>query len=198
MALLGLAGGALAMWLAAAGPLGPVSRTAPPRDDAEARARVAMYLDSREAVRAEDWRALGPAGATALEEIAQDPKKLPTRRARALAALALVGAPHAPELAVELARRENEPAVVRMSAVRAAGTLLDQAGLMATMKPLLEGAKNSRVRATAAEVLAGRIPRVGCASVRAQSAREKTDARPAFEHALRACAKSGAVAPPGQ
>jgi HEAT repeat protein len=196
MALLGLAAGALAILMAAPGPLGRAPRSAPPRNAAEARARVAAYLDSRDAaVRPEEWRVLGPEGAKALEEIAQDPKKLPTRRARALAALGLVGGPHAPELAIELARRENEPAVVRMSAVRVAGSLLDEPGLMATMKPLLETAKNSRVRATAAEVLARRLPAEGCASVRAQSGREKVDARPAFERAVQACAKAGAVVP---
>jgi HEAT repeat protein len=162
------------------------------------RAQVESYLDSIDTpVRPDQWRALGPDAAPVLEAIAQDPKKLPTRRARALAALAVVGSPRAPQLIINLAQRESEKSVVRMSALRAAGELLDPAGLVVAVKPVLEGAKDTRVRATAAGVLAKRSPKEGCASVRTQSAREKGDDRAPFARALRDC-DAAVKLPPAQ
>jgi HEAT repeat protein len=154
----------------------------------QVRAQVETYLDSIDTpVRPEQWRALGPDAAPVLEAIAQDPKKLPTRRARALAALAVVGSPRASKLIVTIAQSESEKSVVRMSALRAAGDLLDPAGLVVAVKPVLEGAKDTRVRAAAAGVLARRSPKEGCASVRTQSAREKGEARANFARAVEAC-----------
>jgi HEAT repeat protein len=155
---------------------------------AQVRAQVESYLDSIDTpVRPEQWRALGPDAATLLEAIAQDPRKLPTRRARALSALVVVGSPRASRLVVTLAQRESEKSVVRMSALRAAGDLLDPTGLVAAVKPVLEGARDTRVRAAAAGVLALRSPKEGCPSVRTQSAREKSETRPTFARALQAC-----------
>jgi HEAT repeat protein len=152
------------------------------------RAQVESYLDSIDTpVRPEQWRALGPDAAVVLEAIAQDPKKLPTRRARALSALAIVGSPRASKLIVTIAQRESEKSVVRMSALRAAGDLLDPAGLVVAVKPVLEGAKDTRVRAAAAGVLARRNPKDGCASVRTQMAREKAESRGNFARALEDC-----------
>ena len=154
----------------------------------QVRAQVESYLDSIDApVRPEQWRALGPDAAPVLEAIAQDPKKLPTRRARALAALAVVGSPRASKLMITIAQRESEKSLVRMSALRAAGQVLDPAGLVVAVKPVLEGAKDTRVRATAAGVLAKRSPKEGCASVRTQSARENAEARGSFARALEDC-----------
>jgi HEAT repeat protein len=152
------------------------------------KAQVESYLDSIDTpVRPEQWRALGPDAAPVLEAIAQDPKKLPTRRARAVSALAVVGSPRASKLIVSIAQRESEKSVVRMSALRAAGDLLDPAGLLVAVKPVLEGARDNRVRAAAASVLARRSPKEGCASVRTQSAREKSEARGTFARALEEC-----------
>jgi HEAT repeat protein len=154
----------------------------------QVRAQVDSYLDSIDTpIRPEQWRALGPDAATALEAIAQDPRKLPTRRARALSALAIVGSPRASRLIITIAQRESEKSVVRMSALKAAGDLLDPAGLVVAVKPVLEGAKDTRVRATAAGVLARRSPKEGCASVRSQSAREKAEVRASFARALGDC-----------
>jgi len=164
------------------------AQTGPAPKPAEVRAQVESYLDSIDTpVRPEQWRALGPDGAAVLEEIAQDPKKLPTRRARALSALAVVGSPRASKLVLTIAQKESEKAIVRMSALRAAGALLDPAGLVVAVKPVLEGARDGRVRATAAGVLAKRSPKEGCASVRSQSAREKAEARASFARALQDC-----------
>lgn len=169
-----------------------------PAPAGDVRARVETYLESKEApVRPEQWRALGPEGAKVLEEIARDGKKLPTRRARALAALVIVGSPRASRLMVDLAQRENERAVVRMSAIKGAAVLLDPAGLLAAVKPVLEGARDLHVRSTAATVLVRKNPQGACPLVRAQTAREKLDLRPAFDRALQAC-DSAALRPPAQ
>jgi HEAT repeat protein len=190
MSLLGPAASALLATLLAA-PAGlqtrpgtePVTRT-----PQEVRAQVDSYLGSIDTpVRPEQWRALGPEAAAVLEAIAQDPKKLPTRRARALAALAIVGSPRASKLVVTIAQRETEASVVRMSALRAAGDLLDPAGVVIAVKPVLEKARDARVRAAAAGVLARRNPKEGCTSIRSQSAREKSETRATFARALEDC-----------
>ena len=161
----------------------PVTRT-----PQEVRAQVESYLGSIDTpVRPEQWRALGPEAAPVLEAIAQDPKRLPTRRARALAALAIVGSPRASKLVVAIAQREAEATVVRMSALRAAGELLDPPGLVVAVKPVLEKARDARVRAAAAGVLARRSPKDGCSSVRSQSAREKQETQATFARALEDC-----------
>lgn len=165
----------------------PAGQAAPAKPE-QVRGQVESYLDSIDTpVRPEQWRALGPEAATVLEAIAQDPRKLPTRRARALSALAIVGSPRASKLVTTIAQAESEKSVVRMSALKAAGMLMDPAGLVVAVKPVLEGAKDGRVRATAAGVLAKRSPKEGCASVRSQSAREKPETRPSFARALQDC-----------
>jgi HEAT repeat protein len=154
----------------------------------QVKAQVESYLDSIDTpVRPEQWRALGPDAAPVLEAIAQDPKKLPTRRARALSALVVVGSPRASRLVVGIAQRESEKSVVRMSALRAAGDLLDPAGLVLAIKPVLAGAKDVRVRAAAASVLARRSPKEGCSSVRSQLGRERAEVRGSFARAIEEC-----------
>jgi hypothetical protein len=158
-----------------------------PSASADVRARIETYLDSIDApVTPAQWRALGPDAAPVLEAIAQDPKRLPTRRARALGALAIVGSPRAPQLTIDLAQRETEKPVVRMSALRAAGQLLDPAALTTALMPILERAQDLHVRAAAAETLALHNP-AACPPVRAQSAREKLESRSAFTRALKTC-----------
>jgi hypothetical protein len=178
----------LTLFAAPAGLLNrPPEKTAP-LAPTQVRAQVDAYLDSIDTpITPEQWRALGPEGARALESAAQDQKRLPTRRARAVSALAVVGSPHASKVVVALARRESEKPVVRMSALQAAGQLLSPADLMATVKPVLETAKDPHVRATAAAVLVKRTPQDGCALVRGHAAREREELRPSFERALAAC-----------
>src|SRR6185436_7664448 len=104
------------LFAAPAGLQNRFAQTGPAPKPAEVRAQVESYLDSIDTpVRPEQWRALGPDGAAVLEEIAQDPKKLPTRRARALSALAVVGSPRASKLVLTIAQKESEKAIVRMS-----------------------------------------------------------------------------------
>jgi hypothetical protein len=154
----------------------------------EVRPLVEAYLGSIDTpIGADRWRALGPAAAPILEELARDPGQLPTRRARALEGLSFVGSPAAAGLMVELLGREGEPPVVRTSALRGAGALLDADRLLAVARPVLEHATDAHIRAAAAEVLARRAPRMGCAPVRDQAARERAELRLAFARALKAC-----------
>jgi hypothetical protein len=156
--------------------------------DDDIRETVRSYLGSIDTpITADRWRALGPRAAPVLEQIAQDHERLPTRRARALEGLSFVGSQRAPELMVQLAQRESEPAVVRMSAMRGAGRLLEPAKLLSVLQPVLTLDKNAHLRATAAEVLARRVPSAGCASVREQVGRETSEKRLAFARAVKAC-----------
>jgi HEAT repeat protein len=166
----------------------PTAKEPVVRTPQQVRAQVETYLNSVDTpISAEQWRALGPGAAPVLEAIAQDPKRLSTRRARAVSALSIVGSPRASKLVVTIAQREAETAVVRMSALQAAGELLDPAGLMVAVKPVLEKARDARVRAAAAGVLAKRNPKEGCGSVRSQSAKEKVETQPTFARALQDC-----------
>jgi hypothetical protein len=161
----------------------PVKRT-----PQQVKAQVESYLNSVDTpISPEQWRALGPEAAPVLEAIAQDPKKLATRRARALSALTIVGSPRASRLVVTIAQREGEASVVRMSAVKAAGDLLQPAELVTAVKPVLEKARDARVRAAAAGVLAKRNPKEACGSVKSQSAKEKAEIQPTFARALADC-----------
>jgi hypothetical protein len=168
-------------------PRGIASAVAPPPSP-EVRARVNAYLESVDTpIRDEDWKALGPGAATVLEEIARDPARLPTRRARAVTALAVVGSASASKLVVDLAQRESEASLVRMSALRAAGQLLDAGAVVTALTPVLENAKTPRIRAAAAAVLVQRNPAAGCASVRKRLPRERPDSRLALERTLAPC-----------
>lgn len=170
-----------------------VTRAASQTSDDQLRARVEAQLDRRDSPPGpEDWLSLGPRAAPVLEEIAQDPHRLPTRRARALEGLSAIGSPRSPRLMVEIARRESEAPVVRMSALRGAGRLLAPDRLVTKIRPVLDRAGDVRVRAAAAEVLAHRSPGGGCGPVRAQSGRENREGRVAFDRALEACRASPA------
>jgi hypothetical protein len=154
----------------------------------DVRSQVETYLDSIDTpISDERWRALGPQAPVVLEEIARDPSRLPTRRARAVSALGVVGTDRSRELMLALARDEGEPALLRASAVHAAAPTL--ATPVETLRPLLERAKNPRVRAAAAEALVLRSPALACATVQKQVAREKASQRPAFRRALAGCRK---------
>jgi HEAT repeat protein len=168
-------------------PAAPAAASQDLTDD-EIGATVQAYLGSIDTPIGRDrWQALGPKAAAILEQLAQDPEKLPTRRARALEGLSFIGSKNAPDLMVKLARTENEPPVVRMSAMRGAGRLLAPDKLVDALRPVLNADKDTHVRAAAAEVLAHRVPSAGCASVNEQAAREAGDRKLAFERALQHC-----------
>jgi hypothetical protein len=160
---------------------------------AEVANRVRAYLGAIDTpIAAERWRALGPRAVTPLEAVVRDPDALPSRRAKAVDALSVLGGARAKQLVLETARSEHEPFGVRASALRGASRLLATKELVKQLRPVLEGAHDPTVRATAAEVLARHAARSSCQAVRAQAAREGGDVRGRFTPALARC---GSAAP---
>jgi HEAT repeat protein len=152
--------------------------------DEEVEQRVNALLgniDTR--VPADDFRSLGPRGRAALERIAQDPKVLPSRRTVAVAGLSAVGDPASSTVLLGLARSEDVPVAVRLSAVHSTPNVIPATQLTTVLKPVLQSAANPHVRRAAAEVLSRHG---GCALVRAQAQRE--DDRGRMQRALERCA----------
>jgi hypothetical protein len=141
-------------------------------------------------VRDERWKALGPAAVSILQQIAQDQREFPSRRARALHGLAVIGGPEAEKTVLEAARSPGERFQVRAAALSGAGRLLAPDRLTAELRPVLEGANRAQVRAAAAEVLVRHAQEGGCAAMRAQVEREKGDDRAFYHRALRTCEES--------
>lgn len=92
-----------------------------------------------------------------------DEHALPTRRARSLEALASLGGSDSTAMLKTLAYNEQEPPILRMSAVRGLGQLLPESQLIVELRPLL-GATHRQLRGAAAQVLS-HVPG-GCAAVR--------------------------------
>lgn len=139
----------------------------------------------------ESWKALGSRGAALLEGIARNGDELPTRRAKALDALSQMKWAHAAPLLRELAKDEAQPLVVRFSSVRGLGYVSTKAQVARELAPLLEQAKDPRVRAVAAEELSHRAVG-GCAQLQKQLAREDADVRGMFGRAQENCAAQAA------
>ena len=162
--------------------------TPAPLTDTEVQGRVHAYLSTIDTpVRPAQWKALGPRAVPALEAVVQDPEALPSRRAKALDGLSILGGDRARQVVLEKARSEDEPYGVRASALRGAARMLSQEELEQELKPVLESARQAPVRATAAEVLARHGGTSACAAVRAQAGREKSGARRQFTRALQTC-----------
>ena len=158
---------------------------AAPLSPEELRKTIETYLNSIDIpISPARWQALGPAAAPQLEQVLDDPQAFPTRRAKALDGL-ISAAPEraAPRLA-RLAQSEDEPIVVRVSALHGATRLLPPHQLMAALKPVLQSAKQPGLRASAADLLARHGRSAGCQAVRAQAAREE---KGAFDRALQHC-----------
>lgn len=162
--------------LAAPGAASPTA--APPADpapataSAEVRARTRALLGAIDRpVSPEAFRRLGPEAEVALAEIAlSDP--YPAFRARALGALAALGAPRAEELHRRVATDLAAPRTARRAAVRGLARLVSPERAAAELRPLLEQDADPGVRAAAAEALARAAPSAGCGAVRRQAARE--------------------------
>jgi hypothetical protein len=161
------------------------SQTDPQLDDEQIHQRIETYLASIDTpIRPSQWRALGSRGALVLEGIAQDGATLPTRRAKALDGLAAIGSATAADTMLGLARDEQTPLSVRLSAVRGAARVLPVDRIAPALQPILEGAKDGHVRRAAAEALSNHG---GCALVRAQAAREDDPQR--LQRALQRCGR---------
>ncbi|HYZ90657.1 MAG TPA: hypothetical protein VE620_15280 [Myxococcales bacterium] len=163
----------------------PDRASGPVLSDQEVQERVETLMgtiDTR--ISADEWRALGPRGAALLEQIAQDPKALPSRRMRAVAGVSAIGAPSSSTVLLGLAKSEQAPVAVRLAAVHGAAKVVPAPQLGAALKPVLEGAKDALVRGEAAEILS---QHGGCGLVRAQAARE--DDRLRMQRAVDRCSK---------
>ena len=115
--------------------------------------RVVGLLGAYRAVTVAEWRALGPDAAPVLERVARDPAALPTRRARAVAALGAVSPAAAGPLIRELVVETSAPEVLRCAAVDAAPSVLGPAAA-GVLAPLLRDL-DPAVRLRSAQVLAG-------------------------------------------
>jgi hypothetical protein len=167
-------------------PSGPSGAVCSQAADGALRSRITALLGSIDRpVSTDDWRRLPAEAAPILGAIASDPGEFPSRRANALGGLTARGSDSA--LHRRLAGDASVPFVVRHSALRGLGSLLPADQRRGALVPLLQRDPDRRIRATAAEVLATSAPGTGCAAVRAQLSREKTDDRPAFQRALAAC-----------
>jgi HEAT repeat protein len=154
----------------------------------EVKQQVVAYLGSIDTpIGANQWKSLGPRAVPMLEAIATNPKDLPTRRAKAIDGLAALGGKKAPALFARIAGRDGEKMNVRFAAVRGLARVTPRNHAADALKPFLENAKDSRVRAVAAEQLAIRSGGKSCDLVRAQLERETTDARGQYGRAMRQC-----------
>jgi len=136
----------------------------------------------------QQWRVLGPAALPELERLAADRSELPTRRARAIEGIVALGSPRAPKLLVRLSRSEDEPYVVRMSAIRGTGRTLSASRQLVALQPVLEGAKDPALRGVTAEVLSRHAS--SCQAVTAQATRETDEWRNKYKAAVSRCSKA--------
>ena len=132
------------------------------------------------------WKRLGVRAEPVLLEIING-QTLPSRRAKAIDGLSLIGGPSAKPLCERIAADEQETLNVRLAAVRGLARVTGDDALLATLVPLLEKSANTTVRAVAGEQLAKRIPAKACPLVRAQVARETADLQASFGRAVDAC-----------
>jgi HEAT repeat protein len=132
----------------------------------EVRARVDGLLGAYRAVTGAEWRALGPDAAPVLEGVARDPSALPTRRARALAALAVARPAAAGPLIRQLIADGTAPGVLRCAAVDVAPAVLgpEASGVLVS---LLRD-REAPVRLRSAQVLAA-SGAAGCRAVAAEA-----------------------------
>jgi hypothetical protein len=161
------------------------SSTQQPLGDEEIRDRIDTFMRTIDTpISSEQWRALGTRGAAILEGMAQDPNLLPSRRAKAVAGLAAIGAPTSSSVLLSLARSAQAPLNVRLSAVHGVPGVVASSQVAAALQPVLESSENDHVRAAAAEVLSRHG---GCGLVRAQARRERDPL--AMQRALQSCDK---------
>lgn len=156
--------------------------------EAELREQVEAYLGSIDTpISQARWAALGPKAGPILEEVIADPKALTTRRAKAVEGLAGAAPERAAQLLPQLAQSEDEPTLVRVRALDGAGRVLPPSKLIVAVKPVLEGASERGVRATAADVLARHGKAAGCDIVLAHAGRLSEGELPAFQRAIDRC-----------
>jgi hypothetical protein len=168
-------------------PSSQASQPAPQLTDDEVQQRVQAYLGTIDTpIPAARWRELGPRAGTALQQIALDPKEMPSRRAKAVSGLSLSAPDQAGPVLTKLAADESQSVSIRIAAVHGMAAISTPEAAAQKVSPLLRGAADPGVRAVAAEVIAASGSK-GCAQVKAQVAREEPVQRPAFRRALARC-----------
>jgi len=178
----------LALGLARGRPAAPGDPPPTPRSEQEVREQVEMYLGSiHTPISLERWRALGAQATPILEEIATSTSQLPTRRARALEGLSALGSPEVATRILQIAQSDEQPPVVRMSAMRGVGRLMTSGKLVPALRPVMEKSPDVQIRAAAAEVLARHAPKTACTLVRAQLGREPQSQHSAYRRAMASC-----------
>ena len=151
--------------------------------DATLRSRVEGLLGSYRTVRTEQWQALGPDAAPILASVVTDSTRLPTFRARALAALGVVDAALAAPHIRRLLGDASAPAALRSAAVGAAPGVLGEQAALPLLRPLLVGDDPTLTTVTARSL--ARAGAAGCAAVTAE-ARRRPD-REAVARSSAAC-----------
>lgn len=163
----------------------------------ETRARVEDLLGALHGpVSPEAFRALGPGAEEALAEIARS-QGMPSKRIRALEALASLGGARAGETHRAVAA-SRAPSAVRRGAVRGLGRLAGADGAPAVLAPYVERDGDPAVRAAAAEALAEAAPEAGCGTIRTRAQAERGRDRDRFGRALARCESTSGGSPPGR
>ena len=158
---------------------------APTDSEATLKRTVETYLSSIDVPIADArWTALGPDAAPLLASIAEG-DALPSRRAKALHALALVDAARAAPIATRDVADTSQPLAVRSAAARAVARTLPAAQAVAVLRPVLASASVPLQRRTA-EALASVGPE-GCTALKAHTAPLGAEAREAYTSALALC-----------
>jgi hypothetical protein len=171
----------------------PPASAAPARSQAEVDDEVRGLLGAIDTpIPASRWQSLGAQARPALEALGADPEALPTRRAKAVDALAALGSEADGPRFLALALDAAAPFVVRLAAVRALGATVPVAALPAALAPALEAPGDSRLRAAAARVLAERAPEA-CAALAPRVRAEAASVRGQYAPVARACGWAEAV-----
>lgn len=157
--------------------------------DAEVSRQVYAYLSTIDTpIPSSAWGALGARAEPILLAVFDDRNNLPSRRAKAVDGLAALGNAETVGLFRATALADSEALVVRFAAVRGLGQVVAPEQLPATIKPVLQSANDSRIRALAAVVLVRRAGVASCVDVRGQVQSETSDKSGQFERALALCA----------
>lgn len=154
----------------------------------DVRGQVVAFVSTIDtAISRTTWEALGSRAEPVLRELIANADNFPTHRAKAIYGLAVVGGTAAASLFREVTMAETEPLVVRLAAVRGLEQVLDPQALRSELQPLLVGAKDSRVRAYAGEVLIRRGGREACAAVQIQAGTERPEKVGLYKRLLAQC-----------
>jgi hypothetical protein len=162
---------------------------APSRPEAEVRELIEAWLGAIDTpISAASWRSLGPAARPLLRAVADDEHRLPTRRARAVGALAAFAAVDDRPAFEGMMLDEQAPLVVRLAAVRALAAGTPDAELPAVLGSVLERPMDVRVRAHAALSLVRRLPSA-CGALELRLRGEDPAERERFGAALQQCGR---------